>query len=236
MTEVQPMKMAAAEALYNTEDGAGFSLFTVGSLDGTSEVFSIKVPKLLSFLATGTLDGKVQGINGLRAKYQSTYGADPGAAYYSPDGYVPNIALSYWSFRLMIGTGVLAALIAGWLLWATRRGARPRGRMIMGAALLLPFLPLLANSFGWIFTEIGRQPWVVFGLMTTASGISPSVSTFEVLTSLIVFTLLYGVLAVVEFRLMLTYINRGADPVSGDTTSGPTDSQGEADRPLAFAY
>ena len=76
---------------------------------------------------------------------------------------------------------------------------------------------------------MGRQPWAVFGLMTTASGVSPSVSTGEVLTSLIVFTLLYGVLAVVEVRLMLTYIRRGADPRPGADRRGRPD--GDADQP-----
>ena len=65
-------------------------------------------------------------------------------------------------------------------------------------AIALPLLPLGANSFGWLFTEMGRQPWSVFGLMTTASSVSPGVGTGEVLTSLVVLTLLYGVLAVVE--------------------------------------
>jgi cytochrome d ubiquinol oxidase subunit I len=232
MTEVQPMKMAAAEALYETETNAGFSLLTVGSLDGSEEKFSVKVPGLLSFLATGDFDSEVKGVNQLREEYQQTYGQDPGATYYSPSGYVPNIPLSYWTFRLMIGLGVLGALIAGWLLLATRRGRRPRGRTIMWAALCLPFLPLLANSFGWIFTEAGRQPWAVFGLMTTASGVSPGVSTFEVTTSLTLLTLLYAVLAVIEVKLMFTYIARGADPAPVPTD----DDSGDADRPLAFAY
>jgi len=103
----------------------------------------------------------------------------------------------------------------------------------MAAALALPLLPLLANSFGWIFTEVGRQPWAVFGLMTTEHGVSPGVSTGEVLTSLTAFTLLYGLLAVVEVRLLLTYIHRGAD----ELPDPPTDEDAsDPDKPLAFAY
>ena len=86
MTEVQPMKMAAAEALYDTEQPADFSIFTVGTPDGTEEKFAIKIPKVLSFLATGSFDGKVKGINQLRKQYEKTYGSDPGARYYSPEG------------------------------------------------------------------------------------------------------------------------------------------------------
>ena len=77
MTEVQPMKMAAAEGLYETEAPAAFSLLTIGTLDGKEEKFAIKVPDLLSFLATGTTDGKVKGINELREQYKAEYGSDP---------------------------------------------------------------------------------------------------------------------------------------------------------------
>ncbi|MCF6379301.1 cytochrome ubiquinol oxidase subunit I [Nocardioides KLBMP 9356] len=233
MTEVQPMKMAAAEALYDTEAPADFSLFTLGSLDGTEEKFSIKVPGLLSFLATGTPDGEVAGINDLRATYQETYGQDPGATYYSPGSYTPVVPITYWTFRIMIGLGLAAAAVAAWILVATRSDRMPRGRALMWAVTALPFLPLLANSSGWIFTEMGRQPWSVFGLMTTAQAVSSGVSAGEVLTSLIVFTLLYGVLAVVEVRLLLDYIRTGAEPV--EPTSS-TDPDGAADKPLAFAY
>ena len=112
MTDVQPMKMAAAEALYDTEDScAPFSIFTVGTPDGKSEKFAITVPCLLSFLATGHFDGKVEGINDLRAQYQEKYGQDPGARYYDPSGnYSPIIPVTYWTFRYMIGFGMAAAL------------------------------------------------------------------------------------------------------------------------------
>jgi cytochrome bd ubiquinol oxidase subunit I len=236
MTEVQPMKMAAAEALYDSEDSAGLSLLTIGSLDGSQERFAIKVPGLLSFMATGSTSGRVEGINDLRAEYQKTYGQDPGAAYYSPGDYTPPIAVSYWSFRLMIGFGLLAAAISGWILWATRRERLPRGRTLMAAAIALPLLPLAANSFGWIFTELGRQPWAVFGLMTTAHGVSPGVSTAEALTSVIALTLLYGALAVVEVRLMLTYIARGADPLPAEPPDDDDTDTTDTDKPLAFAY
>lgn len=225
------MKMAAAEGLYETESSAGFSIFTLGSLDGTEEVFSIKIPGLLSFLGTGSTSGEVEGINQLREQYQETYGQDPGEKYYSPGDYTPVVPVTYWTFRIMIGLGLLGAAIAGWILLATRRGRVPEGKWIMRSAIALPFLPLFANSFGWIFTELGRQPWAVFGLMTTESAVSPGTTTFEVLTSLIVLTLLYGVLAVIEIRLLLTYIRRGADPVQPP----PTDDT-DADKPLAFAY
>jgi cytochrome d ubiquinol oxidase subunit I len=217
MTEVQPMKMAAAEALYETEQPASFSILTVGTLDGSREVFSVKVPYLLSFLGTGSLDGEVKGINPLQKSYEELYG---------PGSYKPNVPLTYWTFRLMIGVGMTAAAIALLLLWATRRGRAP-GRRLVWLAAPLPLLPLLANCFGWIFTETGRQPWLVFGLLRTASGVSPGTSTAEVATSLSVFTLLYGALAVVEVRLLLRYVRDGLPS---------EDAAAEDDEPLPLTY
>jgi cytochrome d ubiquinol oxidase subunit I len=230
MTEVQPMKMAAAEALYHTEQPASFSIFTIGSLNGTQEKFSVRVPDLLSFLATGDVHGKVTGVDELRARYQKTYGVDPGRTYYAAGGYVPVIPVTYWAFRLMIGLGVLAAAFAALVLWKTRRGRVGIGRVWVWMAVALPLLPVLANSFGWLFTEMGRQPWAVFGLMTTARAVSPGVSSGEVLTSLVAYTLLYGVLAVVEIGLTLRVVRAGAVVVPEPL---PVD---DVDRPLVHAY
>ncbi len=220
MTETQPMKMAAAEALYHTERPAPFSLLTIGTLNGSREVWSVKLPGLLSFLATGSVHGKVQGIDDLRAAYAASYG---------PGSYTPIIPVTYWSFRLMIGIGMLAGLVALAALWSLRHGRAPTSRWLLRAALLTPLLPLLGNSFGWIFTEMGRQPWIVFRLLRTAAGVSPGVSAAEVATSLAVFAVLYGVLAVVEVRLLLTAVRAGLPDL---TTAG---DDGEA-APLAFAY
>jgi len=222
MTEVQPMKMAAAEALYDTAQPALFSLFTIGTLDGSAPVYSIEIPGLLSFLGTGSFDGQVQGINDLQREYEQKYG---------PGSYTPIIPVTYWTFRLMVGFGVLAGLAALWALWATRRERTPATRWLRWAGLALPLLPLAANSFGWIFTEMGRQPWVVFGQMKTAAGVSPSVGASSVITSLTVFTLLYGILAVIEAGLLLKYAKAGVPDVT------PPPERPEAhDKPLAFAY
>ncbi|MBS42734.1 MAG: cytochrome ubiquinol oxidase subunit I [Nocardioides sp.] len=236
MTEVQPMKMAAAEGLYETADScAPFSIFTLGSLDGTEERAALTVPCLLSFLGTGSTDGTVEGINDLREQYVAEYGSDPGATYYSPGDYTPVIPITYWTFRLMIGVGM--AVVAGGLLllWLTRRKANPRSRWIGRLAIALPIGAVAANSFGWIFTEMGRQPWVVFGLMTTEQGVSPGVSVFEAWVSVITLTLLYGVLAVVEMGLMIRAVKQGPDPFvepPNPTLAGREDE----DAPLTVAY
>ncbi|RCK70309.1 cytochrome ubiquinol oxidase subunit I [Desertihabitans brevis] len=220
MYDVQPMKMAAAEAAYETEQPASFSVITIGSLDGERELFSIKVPYLLSFLATGDPTAEVEGIRDLQEAYEATWG---------PGSYAPNIPLAYWTFRLMIGLGVAAMGVGAAMLWLTRRGRVPQGWWTTPALVVLPLLPLLANSFGWIFTETGRQPWLVFGLMPTAAGVSPSTTVLEVVVSLVAFTAVYTVLAVVEVRLMLTWIRKGLD-------DAPPPKVLEDDEPLTFAY
>jgi cytochrome bd ubiquinol oxidase subunit I len=226
MTEQQPMKMAAAEALYDTVAPASFSLFTIGTLDGSEEVWSIRVPRVLSFMATGSFDGEVEGVNDLQAQAEQAHG---------PGDYAPNIPVTYWTFRLMIGFGVLAALVSVLGLWFTRRRAtRPVPRWFYVAALAALVTPFAANSVGWIFTEMGRQPWLVYGILPTSAGVSPSVGTASVLTSLIVFTLLYGALAVVEGVLMVRYVKAGPPPPSDGTRADDTDT--DEPRPLAVAY
>ncbi|MBM6403376.1 cytochrome ubiquinol oxidase subunit I [Phycicoccus sp. CSK15P-2] len=238
MTEVQPMKMAAAEALYETTDNAPFSVLSIGSLDGSEATRIIEVPGLLSFLGTGSFSGTVDGIDELKDSERAM--ADEVAAQYGPDvarlvaaeDYTPIIPVAYWTFRLMMGFGFLTMLFAGLALWATRKSAVPQARWWTWVAVLTPLLPVLANSWGWIFTEMGRQPWLVYGLMTTATGVSPSVSVGEVWVSMVVYTLLYAALAVVEVKLFLTYVRKGAEPFVDPAEHADADE----DAPLQFAY
>ncbi|SDP15888.1 cytochrome d ubiquinol oxidase subunit I [Nakamurella panacisegetis] len=234
MTDVQPMKMAAAEALYQTSQPASFSLITVGTLDGQHEVWSVRVPDLLSFMATGSFDGKVEGINNVQAEYTQLYG---------PGDYRPNVPLTYWMFRLMVGAGFALLVVAIVGLWLTRKGRLPTSRWVWRLAMLAVVGPYIGNSAGWVFTEMGRQPWTVVGLFKTADSVSPNVSAGEVLTSLIIFTVLYGVMAAIEARLFLRYTKAG--PISADealesiTRRGPDDHDDDVDqgeRVLTFAY
>ena len=238
MTEVQPMKMAAAEGLYETTSNAPFSVLSIGSLDGSEATRIIQIPGLLSFLATGSFDGTVEGINDLKVSEQAMaqqvadrYGPQV-AALVTADSYTPIIPLTYWSFRFMIGLGLLTMFFAALTLWGTRKERVPASRWWVWVAVLTPLAPVFANSWGWIFTEAGRQPWIVYGLMTTSTGVSPSVSTGEVWFSMIAYTLVYAVLAVIEVKLFLTYVRRGADPFEEPVDPA---SKGE-DAPLEFAY
>ncbi|SDN06294.1 cytochrome d ubiquinol oxidase subunit I [Cryobacterium flavum] len=204
MVEAQPMKMAAAEALYHTATGANasFSIFTLGTPDGVHELFSVRVPYLLSFLSTHTFDGTVEGINNLQSQYVTLYG---------PGDYTPTIWITYWAFRWMIGLGLAHMLVAVVGLWLTRKGRSPKRTWVWKVAIWSFPFSLLAMSVGWVFTEMGRQPWLVFGMLKTEDGVSPGVSGVEILISLIAFTLLYGILAVVEFRLILKAVQKGPD-------------------------
>jgi cytochrome d ubiquinol oxidase subunit I len=225
MTEQQPMKMAAAEALYDTTESAPFSILTVGTLDGSRSVFQIDIPSMLSFLATGDFGATVKGVNDLQAEYEKTYG---------PGEYTPNIPLAYWSFRLMIGFGAIAFFLAIFTLWRTRKGGElPQGKWFLRSMLTMPFIPLAAISFGWIFTETARQPWTVFGLAKTADGVSAVVSAGSVLFTMIVFTLLYGVLAVIEVGLTLKVIKNGPAP---EVDYENPQFGGSSDKPLVMSY
>jgi cytochrome d ubiquinol oxidase subunit I len=210
MTDQQPMKMAAAEAIYDTSQPASFSLFSVGTLDGAEEVYGLRVPRLLSYLATGSFDGEVEGINDVQRELEQTYGQGD---------YTPNIPIAYWTFRFMIGLGALAALLSVVGLWLTRRGRFPSSPWFARAAVAGIALPFAANSFGWIFTEMARQPWTVYGVLTVENSVSPSVSAGTVLTSLTVLTVLYGVLAAVDAFLMVRFAKLGPPPAPVEADS-----------------
>ncbi|AAT89077.1 cytochrome BD ubiquinol oxidase subunit I [Leifsonia xyli subsp. xyli] len=205
MVQTQPMKMAAAEALYKTSTGAdaSFSIFTLGTPDGVHELFSIRVPYLLSFLSTHTLDGTVEGIDDLQAQYAQLYG---------PGDYTPIVWITYWSFRWMIGLGMLHALVAVAGLWLTRKGRTPQHVWQWKIAIWAMPLSLLAMVVGWVFTEMGRQPWIVFSLMKTADGVSTGTTGLDVLLSLLAFTAVYGALTVVEFTLIKRAAQKGPAP------------------------
>jgi cytochrome d ubiquinol oxidase subunit I len=225
MFQQQPMKMAAAEALCHTEQPAGFSVFAIGDVSqpNCESVKSIELPGLLSFLANSDTDSKVTGVTDLVAQYRAKYGAT------YPDGtavdYVPTLPVTYWAFRLMIGFGIVAAAGCALALWRIRRGRSP-GRWLARLALFGIATPFLANALGWIFTEMGRQPFVVApnpsgvdGVwMFTAQAVSGTLTVGEALTSVIVLTLVYGVLAAVEAVLVVRAARKPVELAEPDDT------------------
>jgi cytochrome d ubiquinol oxidase subunit I len=207
MVKVQPMKMAAAEALWETADPAPMSLFTWGHEPERRDRFALKVPGLLSFLSYNRFSGEVKGIRNLQAEYETLHG---------PGNYVPPVMWTYWNFRVMVGAGMAMLLLAAWALAASLRERVERSPRLL--ALLVPalVLPYVANSAGWIFTEIGRAPWIVFGVMTIDKGVSPGVSAGEVLTTLVGFTLLYAALMAADLYLLAKFAKAGLNPPSHD--------------------
>lgn len=225
MIQAQPMKMAAAEALWDTEDPASMSLFTIGDTRNRKDVFAIRIPALLSVLAYNKPIGEIKGINQLQIEQEQRYG---------PGDYVPNVFMTYWTFRAMVGSGFLMLLIAIWAIVRVLRGRVLEPSFVLA---LLPFaiaLPYLANSTGWLLTELGRYPWAVMGLLKIAEGISP-VPVGQVLGSLLGFTALYAALIVAEVFLLVKYARADTELIANDgvptMTPGPTDDSGLLLRP-----
>jgi cytochrome d ubiquinol oxidase subunit I len=198
VTSAQSMKIAASEAQWNTCKPCGFSLIQFGGFSEQDETpsFSITIPRVLSYMATGSFSGEVQGLNQLQAQEQAKYG---------PGNYMPDVRVIYWSMRVMAFVGVLMFLVAAigaWLYWKKRL---ENARWFLWTAMVAVAFPYIAATAGWILTEMGRQPWIVQGLLLTSKANSPNVGTTWLGISLGVFITLYVVLGVVDFLLMRRY-------------------------------
>ena len=204
--DYQPMKIAAGEALWTTAQPASFTLFQVGGFSASHPTpsFSIKVPHLLSLLATNSWNGKVQGIDQVNAQEQSSHGAG---------SYVPNVFVNFWSLRGMAYIAGLEVLLALWGLWALRRSRETVSPWFLRIAVWAVVLPFLMNTLGWVFTELGRQPWIVQGLQLTSKAVSPRVGVVSIALSLILFVLLYGLLAIVDAVLMIRFARKPLGPL-----------------------
>jgi cytochrome d ubiquinol oxidase subunit I len=214
MVESQPMKMAAAEALWETESPASFSILTIGDLEQRNEVFSIRLPRLLCLLSYNQLECEIDGIYNLQEAYEKEFG---------PGDYIPPVAVVYWAFRIMAGIGMLLIGLAIYSLFLVMSEDIDTGRRSMRLFTLAIILPFIANSAGWIMAEVGRVPWIVYGLMLIEDGISLVVSPTQVLTTLIGYTLLYGALMVANVFLMFKYAKKG---IPSDEGKPETDEEG----------
>ena len=202
VTSAQSMKIAASEAQWNTCQPCGFSLFQIGGFTASDPTpsFSITIPRLLSYMATGSFGGKVQGLNQIQSQEQGRYG---------PGNYMPNVRVIYWSMRVMAFAGVLMFLVAAlgaWLYWKRKLES---ARWFQRTAIATIALPYIAATAGWILTEMGRQPWIVQGLLLTSKANSVNVGTTWLGISLAVFVTLYITLGVVDFVLMRRYARPG---------------------------
>ncbi|MDR0482766.1 MAG: cytochrome ubiquinol oxidase subunit I [Cellulomonadaceae bacterium] len=255
MVEQQPGKMAAAEAVCDTEESAAFTVAAFGtSCENMTRI--IEVPYVASFLSTHHMTGprsEFKGTNDIQAEMEqffadNTQGHDEAVANHvaSDVNFIPDIMTSFWSFRLMIGLGLVGALLALLSLWVTRKGRLTDSVWMKRLGIIFLPLPFLACSFGWIFTEIGRQPWLVHpapnGIdgvwLLTERGVSSGVSAGQVLTSMIIFTLVYAVLAVAWYRLMHRYTVEGLPEIHDDSPDARVEAgePAEYEGPLTFAY
>jgi cytochrome d ubiquinol oxidase subunit I len=213
-TRYQPMKIAAAEAQWNSCKPCSFSAAQFGGFSQSSETPTkiIQIPHLLSVLATSTWSGSVTGLNQLQAQYEKKYG---------PGNYIPNVAIQYWSMRTMAVLGVAVMLLALWGGWLLHRGRLHSSRLFLWLAVWAVVTPFLMNTAGWLLTESGRQPWIVQGLQKTVNANSPAVGATEIWISLSVFVLAYVVLAVADLALMLRYSRRGLAHADAEAAQPP---------------
>ncbi len=201
MAEVQPMKLAAIEAIWETEQPASFSLLTIGDLSGKQEVWSFRIPYAMSFLACNNFTCEVKGVKELQANYEQQFG---------PGDYIPLMVVTYWTFRIMMAFGMVMILITAFFVWANLRGDITKTRWMKWVPWLL-ILPYLANASGWILTEMGRQPWIIYGLLRVEDAVSPNLTPTDLLISLIGFAAIYLALAVSMIYLMKKYATAGPD-------------------------
>ncbi|MCS6908081.1 MAG: cytochrome ubiquinol oxidase subunit I [Anaerolineales bacterium] len=214
MVRSQPMKMAAAEALWYTENPASFSILTIGDLAQRRDVFSIRIPRLLSLLAYNQLSGEVKGIHDLQAEYVQKYGEG---------NYIPPVAVTYWTFRIMVGSGILLGLLGLYAVFVVMGDVYDTRRFVWRLFPYAIALPYIANTSGWLMTELGRVPWVVYGVMKIDEAISPTVSGGMVLFTFLAFTLLYAALMGATIYLLRKYALAGP-PIAQDGEQGAESS------------
>jgi cytochrome d ubiquinol oxidase subunit I len=196
----QPMKIAASEAQWDTCQPCSFSLFQIGGGNNDhTPTKIIQIPHLLSLLATNSWNGKVVGLNEVQSQYEQQYG---------PGNYVPNVFVQYWAMRVMAYLAGIVFLFSLWGLWLLRRKRLETSRLFLRVAVWVAVLPFVMNTAGWLLTEYGRQPWIVQGVLLTKNGVSPSIDTTTVAISILVFLILYGTLAIVDFLLMRRYARK----------------------------
>lgn len=200
VARVQPMKLAAMEALWETADPAPFTLVASIDQERRENSYKISIPHGLSLLVYNSLTGEVKGLKELQEQYAGQYGAG---------NYLPNVSSVFWSFRIMTGAGawlIIISALSAYLFWRDKLQQNP---LVLKAVLLTLPVPYMANFAGWFVTEMGRQPWIVFGLQRVEQAVSPAVSTASLWVSLLGFTLVYGILTIVGGYLLVKQARTG---------------------------
>lgn len=194
VAKYQPTKLAAMESQWDTEKGANFFIFQFPNVDkDDNAIEALEIPKGLSLLAYHDPDATVKGLNDFPASDR------------------PPVVVTFVAFRLMVGLGflfVLLALIAVYLAW---RKKLPQNRWFLWIMSFAIILPYVASELGWVLAEMGRQPWIVYGLLRTQDAVSKNLSTGDVLGSLIAFIVIYCSLAAVDVFLLTKYAKKVED-------------------------
>jgi cytochrome d ubiquinol oxidase subunit I len=192
IAKVQPSKLAAMEAVWDTQKGAGLSLIVIpDSANERNSIELLTIPKLTSLLSYHDPNAEVKGLKDI------------------PRDLRPPVGLTFYSFRFMVMLGMLMlliSLVAVWLSRSDKLESSPFFLKIMVASIALPYIVV---QLGWIVAEVGRQPWIVYGLLKTSDAVSRSISTGQVVMSLIAFTLVYSLLGIVDVYLLAKYAKQG---------------------------
>ena len=191
VTEYQPVKLAAMEGLFETTGGAPLAIIGMPDTANGKLLDPIYVPGLLSYLAYGNVRANVKGLSAYAREYW------------------PPVEVTYYAYHVMVGLGTIFGAIAGIALLALLLGRIFTARWILWLVMLIMPFPYVANEAGWTVTEVGRQPWIIYGIMRTAQGTSPTVNSGETLFTIVGFVGLYFLLGVLFLTLVLREIGNG---------------------------
>lgn len=191
----QPAKLAALEGVFETKDtGTPMMIFGIPDAGAKTVRYRVSIPGLLSLLAYGDASRPVAGLD-----------------QFEPD--VPPVALSFLSFRIMVGLGVYFIALTLYGLWCWRRGTLFGKRWLLRVFVVSVVGPFAANHLGWVAAEVGRQPWIVYNLLRTGDGVSGGLAASQVLGSIVMFGLVYALLFALWLYLLLEKIRKGPEPV-----------------------
>jgi cytochrome d ubiquinol oxidase subunit I len=190
----QPTKLAAMVSLWETQSAAPYHLLVIPDAQNErNSLEAIKIPHLLSYLAYGDGSSVVRGLKDFPSEQR------------------PPVAATFFSFHVMIALGALFIFLSFAAFVKSRSGNLASSTGLLKLMLYALPLPYIASQLGWIVAEVGRQPWIVYGVLKTSDGVSKAISMGQVLASLAGFTLVYGLLAVVDIYLLTKYARKGPD-------------------------
>jgi cytochrome d ubiquinol oxidase subunit I len=190
----QPTKFAAMESVWDTTRGADFKVIALPDTENERNIIEgVKIPGFLSFLAFGDTQAEIKGLREF------------------PKEYRPPVMSTFLSFRAMVALGLLFVILSLAAFVIARKDALERSPTFLKIMLYALPLPYIAGQLGWLVAELGRQPWIVYGILKTSDAVSKAVSQTQVWASLIGFTLLYGTLAAVDVYLLSRNAKKGPD-------------------------